>query len=279
MKKILSITIVTMFVLSANHSNAQMKKGAYVGLNFGYNAPAGAGNFDAISVVNSTSTNTSYSIENIKFSFGKGVSTGLAFGYMFNENIGAELGVQYLLGGKTKYTQTFTFTNTSITTGDISAKMFQIKPSIVLATTIKKTTPYAKFGMVIGSGKILSNEKSIRNLNNTTEETVEFKGGISLGYSAAVGLNFPINKNIAINSEINMVNMQYSPKKAILTKATSNGVDQLPSYNTSQKEIDFVKKLVINGSAPAPTNIPAQQPAFASAFGSIGISVGLKYSF
>ena len=106
MKKLLFGTIVTMFTLSALQSTAQMKKGAYVGVNVGYNAGAGNANVDFLDVMNSSNTTTIDESENIKFSFGKGINAGISFGYMFNENIGAELGVQYLIGGKTKYTQT-----------------------------------------------------------------------------------------------------------------------------------------------------------------------------
>ncbi len=280
MKKLLFGTIVTMFTLSALQSTAQMKKGAYVGVNVGYNAGAGNANVDFLDVMNSTNTSTIDESENIKFSFGKGINAGVSFGYMFNENIGAELGVQYLIGGKTKYTQTNTGGfGSSTSNADVSAKMIQINPSIVLATTIKNTTPYAKLGMVIGSGKITSNVNSTSTPSFTSSQTSELKGGMALGFTAAMGLNFSVTNNLSISGEINMVNMQYSPKKGTVTKYTENGVDKLPSWTVRDKEFEFNKKYSRNPSTPTPTTSPSQTNAFSTPFGSIGINVGLKYNF
>jgi opacity protein-like surface antigen len=278
MKKLLLGTIVTMFTLSSMQSTAQMKKGAYVGVNVGYSAAAGAANLEDL--FNSSNPTTSNDYENIKFSFGKGVNAGLSFGYMFNENIGAELGVQYLIGDKTKYSRAinsgFIIFNTS---GDMSAKMIQIKPSIVLATTIKNTTPYAKFGMVIGSGKITSNANTPLSPNISYAETRELKGGMAVGFTAAMGLNFSVSKNLFISGELNMINMQYSPKKSILTKYTENGVDRLSSLPVSAKEVEFVKKYSYNYLTPTVTTSPSQSPSYTTPFGSIGINLGLKYNF
>ena len=269
-----------MCTLSSIQSNAQMKKGAYVGVNIGYNAAAGAGNGASLNVENSSNTTTIDENEVIKFSFGKGINAGVSFGYMFNENIGAELGVQYLIGGKTKYTQTNNLGfGTSTTSGNVSAKMVQIKPSIVLATTIKNTTPYAKFGMVIGSGKITSNENTTSTPSFTTNQTAEFKGGMAVGFTAAMGLNFSMSENLSIGAEINMVNMQYTPKKATITKYTENGVDKLATLSVSDKETEFNKKYTRNSSTPTPATSPSQQTAFTTPFGSIGINVGVKYNF
>jgi opacity protein-like surface antigen len=198
MKKIILGTFATMFTFCSLQTNAQIKKGAYLGINVGYTAAAGAANVDVLNVANFSYTSTINEVERIKFSFGKGINTGLSFGYMFNQNIGAELGVQYLVGSKTKYTQVSPGfgiggpAGVIKLNGDISAKMLQIKPTVVLATTIKKTSPYAKLGMVIGSGKITSNETTVFNPSFTTSETKELKGGISLGFTAAMGLNFSV---------------------------------------------------------------------------------------
>jgi opacity protein-like surface antigen len=275
MKKLLFGTIVTMFTISSLQSTAQMKKGAYVGVNVGYNAAAGAANFEDFQNITQTATTTSET-ENIKLSLGKGISAGINVGYMFNENIGLELGVQYLLGGKTKASDKEL--DGDYTTNTLSSKIIQFKPSVVIATNMKNFTPYAKFGAVIGSGKVLSEfeDKSgtFIDIANT-----EFKKGLAIGFNAAIGVNFPINKNLSFSAEVNTVNMQYSPKKASITKYTENGVDKLSTLSVSQKEIEFEKKLTRNFTTPTPTTSPRQQAAISMPFGSIGINVGVKYSF
>jgi hypothetical protein len=275
MKKLLFGTIVTMFTLSSLQSAAQMKKGAYVGVNVGYNAAAGAANLENFQNVTQTSL-TSRETENIKFSLGKGIAAGINVGYMFNENIGLDLGVQYLLGSKTKATDK-DFSG-DFSTQTISSKMIQVKPSLVIATTMKNVTPYAKLGLVLGSGKV-TNEFEGKSGSFTTTQTAELKKGLAIGFNAAIGINFPMSKNLTFSAEINTVNMQYSPKKGTTTKYAVNGADKLSTLSISEKEVEFVKKEVRNFTTPTVTTSPTQQAAIALPFGSIGINVGVKYSF
>jgi opacity protein-like surface antigen len=278
MKKLLFGTIVTMFTFSSFQANAQMKKGAYVGVNVGY-ATSSAGATNVLNVQNSSNTTTVDEVEAIKFSFGKGANAGLSFGYMFNENIGAELGIQYLMGGKTKYTNTTTSTFVNSTNnGEVAAKMVQIKPTIVLATSMKNITPYAKIGMVIGSGKIT--EKNNSTFGTTTPSTsnrkIEYKGGTALGFTAAVGLNFSVSKSLSLSGELNMVNMQYSPKKGTITEYFENGVDKLSTLSVSNKETEYSNKV---NDTPTPSTVPSKGTTITMPFGSIGINVGVKYNF
>jgi outer membrane protein W len=276
MKKVLFSVIVTMFTLNTLQLNAQVKKGAYASIHVGYSLAAGSSN--ALGLSNATITNTSQELEQIKFSFGKGVNAGLAFGYMFNEHIGAELGVQYLIGGKTKAKDTDNTTSFPYTqTADVSAKMLQINPSIVLATTINKISPYAKFGVVIGSGKITMNSNSVYP-SSSYADRVELKGGTAIGFSAAMGLNIPISKNLSFSGELNMINMQYAPTKGNTTVYTINGVDKLSTLSVRDRETEFLKVITLP-STPRPNTLPRQNNLIAMPFGSIGINVGVKYHF
>jgi opacity protein-like surface antigen len=275
MKKILFGTIVTMFTLSSLQSTAQIKKGAYVGVNVGYNAAAGAVSVENFQNTTQTGTTTSET-ENIKLSLGKGVNAGINVGYMFNENIGLDLGVQYLIGGKT--TATDKSLNGDVSTLNMSSKMLQVKPSLVIATTMKNITPYAKLGLVLGSGKVTSKYED-KSGSFTSIQTTELKKGLAIGFNAAIGVNFPVSKNLTFSAEINSVNMQYSPKKGTVTEYTVNGADKLSTLSIRDKETEFVKKETRNFATPTVTTSPRQQAAIALPFGSIGINVGVKYSF
>jgi outer membrane protein W len=274
MKKIVFGAVVTMFTLSSLQSTAQMKKGAYASLNVGYNAGAAVGSVSGIE--NRTSTTTTSTTEAIKFSYGKGITAGLNLGYMVNENIGFELGLGYLVGGKTKATNQQTFGSTTGTTvSTTSATAIQIKPTVVLAATINKMSPYAKFGLVIGSTTI-KNFDDFKSGTNTGTERSTTKGGMAIGFNSAIGVAFPINANLSILAELNMVNMQYSPKKNSVTEYTINGVDKLGTLSVANKEIEYVKSV---SSVSTPSTSPSQVLSTPLAFGSIGINVGVKYSF
>ena len=98
----------------------------------------------------------------VSLNLGKGLNFGASFGYMFNDYLGAELGLNYLIGGKTSYTEQYTNAldpaNPEVTSfdGEISATQFRFNPMIVVSTDFMDFVPYAKFGVMIGIGTKIS---------------------------------------------------------------------------------------------------------------------------
>ena len=141
-------------------ANAQSDKGFYISLNSGYNF--GMGNPDyyqsaVLGIINyneiSPTTNTR---ELVAANLGKGLNIGADFGYLINKNLGFELGINYLFGGKITANQ-ISF-NGNYGNSEVSAKMIQFKPTLVFRAGFDKINPYAKVGMVIGSGKIINTQ-------------------------------------------------------------------------------------------------------------------------
>lgn len=275
MKKLLFGTFVIVFTLSSVLVNAQAKKGAYVGVNVGYNAAGGAANLQSLQNFTQTASSI-YETENIKMSFGKGVSAGVNLGYMFNENLGFDLGINYLVGGKTNATSKQI--NGDYDKSTVSAKMIQIKPSVVLATKIKNVMPYAKLGLVLGSAKVTEAGEN-KSASTIISQKIELKNGLAIGFNAAMGVNIPMNKKLTFSAEVNTINMQYSPKKGTQTEYKVNGADKLSTLSIYQKEVKYVKKEVNNYSIPPVTTTPNELAAIALPFGSIGVNIGVKYSF
>lgn len=215
---------------------------------------------------------------------------------MFNKNIGAELGVNYLIGGEiisnsdtSKTTSPFLNGNSS-NENKASAKMLQFRPSIIVSAGMQTINPYAKFGLLIGSGSITSNSDRVststtsfggtNNVTNTTKDSsFKFDGGFAFGFQAALGLSYNVDKNISISGELNIVNMSYAPTKRTLTSLNENGVDVLQSRPISEKEVEFVDSINVNSTdAPAlPTNPRKELKQYAT-FGSFGLNFGVKYS-
>ena len=77
-------------------------QGLYINAGAGYGFPAApyqmAENYSSNS--NTTGNTSDYEIVKGSGSFGKGLQAGAIIGYMFNPNVGAELGISYLFGGK-----------------------------------------------------------------------------------------------------------------------------------------------------------------------------------
>ncbi len=240
-------------------------QGSYLNIHAGYGFKAGSA-----STSESTSSNSSQTNKHVAFSFGKGLTMGAAFGHMFTKNIGAELGLSYLLGGKTEITDTYTRDSY---VSSISAKMLRINPSMIVSAGMENINPYAKFGLIIGKGSIKSEYTETYN-GDAYFTKIKYNGGVAFGFSSAIGLMFRLGESLALITEVNMINLSYAPTKGEVTEATMNGVDQLPSMTTSQKEIKYVDKSV-STSSPT-TSIPTERVKSKYPFGSFGINIGLR---
>jgi len=264
-------------ILATISTQAQTEKGAYAQFNFGYNQGINGKDTGAAyiySLYNFTEVNaTTKKTELANVGLGKGIHIGADFGYMFNKNVGAELGISYLLGGKISTSQTYLSGNYG--NQETSSKMLQIKPTLVLAAGFEKINPYAKIGVVIGSGKITT-EGTGKIGGNITNYTYEYSKGTPIGFQGSVGALYKLNSKIGLFGELTFINLSYAPKKGSLTKYTKNGVDQLPGLDVDDKEIVFEDSI---STGPNDPNAPQKLLKEPFSFDSIGLNVGMRYSF
>jgi hypothetical protein len=266
--------------LFTNNSFAQ---GAYVHVNAGLAFPMSSQSLDILDFnnyeSNSTGTSSTTTSEQVSVSLGKGLNIGGAFGYMFNEHIGAELGLSYLIGGKSEATESYISPSSNSTYNyTLSSKMLRIMPSLVIAAGGDKINPYAKFGVVIGSGSVLYETNSNSDGDISVDNFV-FSGGMALGLTSALGAQLNLSDNMSLFGEVNMINMSYAPTKGEYTVSTYNGIDQLATMTTNEKEVEFVDSYTYNSASPTPDSQPDQDLKIRLPFGSLGINVGLKISF
>jgi hypothetical protein len=275
MKKnyVFTLLIGFAFALIANNVTAQ---GPYACLNLGYGLGKSTMNLEAWSFYNSTTTTSTQTDEQIVVSLGKGLNFGGTIGNMFNENVGAELGINYLLGGKAKAKDEYPDGTTEY---KFYARMLRFIPAIVIAAGSDGINPYAKFGVVISTGSAKYEWEDNDN-GDLMIAKWKYSGGIALGFMGAVGALYPLNDNMSLFVEINTINQSYAPKKGELKEATVNGVDQLPDLTTSQKEVEFVKETTYDfeGGAP-PSSEPTEQLKQKLPLGSVGINFGIELRF
>lgn len=246
-------------------------QGVYMNLNAGYGMKSSAMNMDYFNFYNYTSSTNSSTTEYIGVSLGKGLNVGGAFGYMFNDNVGAELGLNYLLGGKSKATDEYKDGKTEYA---LSSNMLRINPSFMVATTTGKVNPYAKFGVVIGLGSVKYRVED-NDDGRLTNITSKYSGGIATGLSGAFGANFWMSDMLSIFAELSMINMSYAPSKGELTEIEVDGKDILSTLNTKQKEIEFVKERT-QTSTPTPDSQPRVELKQKMPFGSFGLNFGVR---
>lgn len=261
--------ILTLATLCSNNLFGQL---AYLNINAGYGLMISSGNLTNFYSLTTSSNSDTY--KQVNLSLGKGINFGGAFGYMFNKNLGAELGISYLIGGKSKAQDIYPGGKTDYT---LSAKMLRINPSIVVASGFKRINPYAKIGLIIGSGSVTEETKD-NDGGDISLVLVKMNGGIAIGGNAGLGVLFDLSKTISFFSEINMTNLSYAPTKGKATKATYNGIDILSDLTTSEKEIEYVDSYT-ESNTPPPDSQPAKGLKTKLPFGSIGINIGIRFSF
>lgn len=273
------IAYATFMVLFTVTFMAQNDKGFYVGLNTGFGANSGASTNLApvLGIYNSTEISSSVeSIEIKKIGLGKGLNVGLLAGYMFNKNIGVELGINYLMGSTTEFNNNYLNGASKIT--EIKGKVLQFKPTVVLSAGMSKINPYAKLGLTLGNPKAEITTNSNDPANAEFFETVaELTGKMALGFHGGMGLNYNLNSKITLFAEILYTGLTFRPENSKFTKATENGVNVLPLIDVVDKETIFVTDILTN--APNNSNLPSRSPAIDIPFNNVTLNIGLKYGF
>ena len=267
------IAIALMVLAASLLSDRIYSQGIYAKISAGYGLQMSSQNIDYFNFTNFSIDTASSTQEQVKTSLGKGFVVEGAVGYMFNKNIGTELGVSYLLGAKTQTIQTLYGSRRN---NSLSANMLRINPSFVVSCGFEKINPYAKLGLIIGFGKIIYEDDYISAGGGVVSEIMELSGGIALGLNAGAGVIYNLNEKLSLFGEINMVNLSYSPTQGRLTKSTIDGTDRLPDLTTSEKEVDFVESYTTDTNTPYTPTEPRKELKESFPFGSAGLNVGIK---
>ena len=193
---------------------------------------------------------------------------------MFTKNLGVEIGLSSLKGDHTTLNSSF-INGTDMV--DLSSTMFRINPSIVIAAGMNGLNPYARFGVIIGTGSIIETIKYTENPNSSST-TMKLNGGNTVGLSAAIGAQIKLTGRISVFGELAMVNMSYAPTRGEITAYTFNGIDKLTSLKPREILTDYVESYTVNSNQTTPDNEPSKGLLQKFPFGSIGMNIGLKYS-
>jgi hypothetical protein len=260
--------------------------------------------FDVVGNYDLTQDHT-ISAEVKHISFGRGTTLGGSFGYMFNNKIGFEFGLNYKL--KTDYTLTYKYHliikdnsgyqrtvdawQTSVKTGSI----IMMVPALVIKTEIGKIKSYARFGMILGLPSLKDDiDCDTSSFDNSTHKEfnyfdkakikTKYKGGLNVGINGAIGAEFPvIDELVKFFTEVNLNLISYKPLKEEVTSFHINGYDKLSTLGKNQKETDFSDSYTNTESSmngilkPSSEASKSFRPKYS--FSSIAIYVGLKYNF
>lgn len=278
MKKIIIIKTIIALAITLLSINT-FAQSFYAKLNGGYNW----GIASNLGQRNSNQIGNTTSYEKVNLSFGKGINIVGAAGYMFNKNIGAELGINYLIGGTSETSsKSSNFNSSSNNIYYYSSTLLNFIPSIIISPGFEKINPYAKIGLSLGIATMtIKNESSSTtgNSTNSTYETALLNGGIAIGLVSALGTTYELNKNISLFGEINISTLSYSPTKGETTEYKENGVDRLFTLKTVDKVTEYTDSYSTDSSLQTDVNNPRKSTPISIPFSSLGINIGVKYSF
>jgi hypothetical protein len=314
--KLTSVFFAVAFAIMLTQVNRAQAQNFYGGLSVGYGMRMGGNdiesstsmtnqgsdyddNFDPTYYYDQSSTS-----ERIKLSLGRGTQLGLMFGYMFSPNVGFELGLSYLKGGTTEITSASSNSSDYLYTGgnvsesssqqttQFYSNMFRVIPTLVVSAGGDKLSPYAKIGVVIGSGKVNEDitytsytegyDYFSDSFYSDAENGVlssEYSSGLSTGMTGALGLKSTTASGWSFFGELFMEYVNFSPKMKEIITYEVNGMNELPFLTTSETETEYVDSVSENNSAPANEFQPDQQLKQSWSFSNIGIRCGIIKNF
>ncbi len=254
------ITAAVLCIILAG--NIGLAQGFYVTANAAYGFPAATQTLGYNSSM--TATGTIYQ-DGVYESYGRGFKFGASAGYMFTENIGAELGISYWLGRTIEIGNSWTGGTDNV---GISGAGFIIVPSMVVSAGKSAITPYARLGLVLGILGV--KQDRLLTTNVTYDIGWEMTGNLAIGYSGALGINVPAGGKVSFFAEVAVHSLSYSPGQIEQTRSTANGVNELP---TDQDLVTHYQEHITESPGG-----PDQHSAMATRlpFSSIGFALGAR---
>jgi|GEM_PF-4596019 hypothetical protein len=286
--RFISITFMTCVCVF----QAQAQKGKfYLGIHTGYSLPLikqPTGTDIVYRSTNIGSFNMITEEKAIYSNLGSGFNAGINAGYVLNESMAVEFGVQYIRSTSSLVGRITSFANSELT-GEIE--------SYTESTTIN-FCPALRFFRSYSSGELFFRVAPLFGLTYITlsamdkdyttapdelrEGEVEISGNMSYGLFASAGYTMRLSNHIGIAAELFSNLQHYVPSKAIMIKSTLNGVDELAGMKKSEKEIEFVDEATFNSSS-GPSDSSASKMVkdkqFSFLLSGVGIQLSLYYSF
>lgn len=191
-------------------------------------------------------------------SYMSGIQLRLAFGHMFNNYVGVELGAQTNLASAT-YRLDIAGSLTSKfgdrVQGSTSTSMPSIiTPAIVIQNTYDRVDAFAKFGLAIPIvGNITTNGETRGNPgedNNVYESTVVTKPQFFLGLYGGLGGTIHINERIKLFGELDVTALSMYAKETTVTKYLVNGEDKLNTIPEKDRTLIYNKRDAAGNAVP-----------------------------
>lgn len=275
MKYILSlILLISSFILNAQDFYINVQTG------YGLATPDGQTNYYN---VNDIAFNSNQEV--VKGGFGEGLYFRLHTGYNYNDLISFECGFNYLRGQSVDYQHRHAsaFDTDFVYAQSFSQRInaFIFSPQLVLKIpTESKFKPYAKTGIAVGlfmKGQFDEDYNSY--YQNTSQFEIlierELEGGTPLGFTATLGTQYQIYKNLIVVVDCSLLNMTYRPYKNTITKYIRDGSNDLNDLSLWERETLYVGKIE-DDQTPIDMNASRKSLPISLPMSNVSFNVGLQ---
>lgn len=225
-------------------------------------------------------TDGSSSAKNATGNLGRGIKLGLAAGNMFNDNMGFELGVDYLKGKEQTIAKSTFITPTEPSIFELKARIWSIAitPSIYFQGNGEKLIPYGRVGLYVPLGGKMFIDATIVDpegyyANNTGTfahtSTTKITSSFTLGYQGAFGAKYILSESISAYAEIQILDFNSVGKETEVesfneTITTADGTivyeKQLDELTTYEKQRVYVDEINDDSNVQGRTGYDENKP-------------------
>jgi hypothetical protein len=283
MRTIRSLLALVIILSATSLTTAQsiyVKAGG--GYNLGFPAMMIDDNYTSSTYYSGLSPYYLYSYEGIYGTFAKGMSAEAALGLnILEKTFGLELSVGYLMGSSlssfSKYLGTGNTDNYDYT---YESKMISFMPSFVVSSEFQSNKIYARAGAVIAIPTFKQTTKEVYITSspspstNSYERVYDYSGSLALGINGGLGMVVGFGA-FGFFIEGSYTSLTWAPSKRLFSKYTQNGVDQLTTYTTSQKEVEYVDSYNYDSRVTQDPNKPRTSLKSYFPYSALGVKAGI----
>lgn len=223
-----------------------------------------------------------WTYEDVHYSLGQGLQAGISAGYMFNENLGLELGIAYQNGTpvKTHYYQSdstgSSYINMHYTT---SAQSIRFTPALIMQVKTDATfSPFIKMGLICSMANMTETHEGVDYMHDYIKYRWDYSKGLNLGVLSSLGAIYQLSDKLALVGEIKIQWLSYAPEKREYTECTVNGVDLLPGMTTSAIITEYEDSYSYDPQVAQPATEPSKGLKEHYSLTGYGFHIGLRFN-
>jgi|SRR5690554_709091 len=284
MKKIFYTGAIAAAIFFLNDVKAQ---GFYTDVNIGYGWGLGESNLGMKTYDDFIEDGDTQ--EAIYGTLGGGLTIAVAPGYMINEYIGIELGVNYFVGEKKVINELTTSLDTRYDRTTANSNQLRILPTLFLRTGGDKFYAYSKSSLlvpVLGSTIGVREESKVDPINGVLLErtSTTTNGSFTVGFRGAIGMGYQITEMIGLNLEVAYTSLSIKPKNRTVDSYTINDTELIADFLPYVQDIEYVDQLNSSSNNSSynsnfSMDKPKEELATKTNFSQIGVTLGVKISF